>query len=262
MIKNRNWEVFMNFKRKIALILLVSLILGLFGSFSFLLAMDKSLLPVVVLNKASLCGKCGEDFEVDQKGAQLFPCGCIIHDRCAPQLYYSEQTCAICDKFTNYFRHTAFKFVQPGMFDKILNRSELSLDLDPLILARALAKTNQNRLKQINTARKEYNVLMDAYNERTKDLTAQIVDSYMLRNYLNISVSASLGLIGMAAAYTFLPKPTFSQAIIPGGLVSLASYYLGSAWNQKMLNNTVSQLEAKTKALDDALKALQASGSK
>lgn len=223
--------------------------------------MDKPL-PTVILNKASICGKCGENFEVNQKGSQLSHCGCIIHEHCAPQLYYSEKQCTICNAPTDYFRKKDFKFVQPAVLDKLYDRSELSLDLDPLILARALAKTNKYRSKEINTVIKEYNVLMGAYNERAKDLTDQIIESYILRNYLNVSVSASLGLIGMAAAYTFLPKPTFSKAIIPGGLISLASYYFGSAWNEKTHNDTVLQLGAKSKALDSALKAIQVPGPK
>lgn len=246
----------MDFKRKIACILLASLILGLFGSFTFLMAMDKPV-PTVILNKVSICGKCGEDFEANQIGTELNPCGHIIHEKCLPQVFYYDKQCAICERECNYFKKKDFKFVQPAVLDKILDRSELTLDLDPLILARALAKTNQNRLKQINTTIKEYNVLMGAFNERTKDLTAQIVESYMLRSYLNVSVSASLGLMGMAAAYTFLPNPSFFKAVIPSGLVSLASYYLGDAWNEKTHTNTVSQLGAKSKALDHALKALQ-----
>lgn len=42
-----NGEVFMDFKRKIAWILLASLILGLFGSFSYLIGMETAVIKNV-----------------------------------------------------------------------------------------------------------------------------------------------------------------------------------------------------------------------
>lgn len=232
------------------------LLVFLFGSFSHLMAMDKPL-PTVVLNRDYLCGKCGFDFGVEQNGAQLSPCGCVIHDRCVPQLFYSEKVCPICDAPTNYFKKNTFKFAQPVFKDKIINRSELSPDLDPLILARSLAKTNIKRLREIDTNIKEYNVLMDAYNKRSKDLTNQIVQSYMFRDYLVKSLSVSAGLIGIGMAYKLMSNPSFIKALIPAGLMSLTTYYFGNAWNDRLLDATVSNITAKNNELDAALKALR-----
>lgn len=250
-------EDFMNFTRKITLFLLAGLILGLFGG--YLMAMEQKQLPTVTLNQASICGQCGENFEVNQQGTKLYPCGHIIHEKCLPQVFYYEKQCTICEQECDYFKKTDFLFVQPSVIDRLIDRSQISLDLDPLILARALVRTNQNRQKQIRTDIKEFNAVMNAFNKLSKVTSEQIIESYHLRDQVTLGVSAAVGLIGMAAAYKFLPNPSLFKSVIPSCLASAASYFIGNSWNQKLFDAAIKKERVIGEELDKSLKALRTS---